>query len=277
MTLSLVKLAEVGAARCVAADPGIVTQIRGFEQGPESQLSAQQDKLLRAVVKAAVADPKKASQVTDALVSSGKAASIVEAVETRERALDQYGQYVPLLKEYRFDEMPSEFGDRTTWRQPESIAEMSSRIRGVVGKKGQIIWPEAFEIAQKHYGNETWKGKSPIDHTVFPFVTGSNGKHFFGPEGQEDYLVGKKFDGKPLVVADYGADLISLSLSLMNQGFPGAQPEWKVSRAFVNNGESDKAARLAAVDRNECGVDAYYSYVNPSHYDFVGASLESQK
>lgn len=224
-----------------------------------------------------MADSNKASHVVDSLALSGKGLAIVESVEAGERALDRYAKYVRVLTDYRFAQTQTELGERMTWEQPESISEMASRIRSAVGKKGQIIWPEAFGLAQKHYGKETWFGGTPREHTVFPFVTGSNGKPFFGSEGQEAHLNGKQFEGKPLVVADCGADLISLSLGLMDQGFPDASVEWKVSRAFINNGESDPAARLGALFRNVYGVNAGYAAGDPIGSYFVGASLESQK
>lgn len=207
--------------------------------------------------------------------------SAVERVKAADQTLERYEKYIKVLQDYKFNSDESKLGQIMRYQQPESIFEMVSRAKGAVGKRGTIVWDGPFGIAEKYYGKETWEGKAPKERMVIPFLTGSSGKPFFEEKGwkKEEYQVGyvesKSLNGKKLVVADYGEDLVALMLDLMDRGFPYAPVEWKWSRAVINDGEKNDRARLGSLRRGGYGVGVDY-YGDSAVADvFAGASLES--
>lgn len=271
MPLSLVKLSDVGSARYVAEDPKMLRAIRQIEKEAEQDFSPD-EAILEEVVKAAVTDQTAKQKVTKALVASGRAPSIVEAVVGFDRMLDQYQPYITVLNEYQFNSGESELGKTLSFHQPESIFEMVLRAQGVAGAKEKIVLDGALRIAQQYYGKGTWKGESPKERMVIPFLERSNGKMF---QDQVGYVGNRSLNGKKLVVADFGEALAALVLELMNQGFPHVQVGWKFSRVFMNNGGKNEIGRLGSLCRDVKGVDADDRGTNGNDRVYMGVSPES--
>jgi len=280
MRISITQADRLGTAALVAQDPEIANLIATAQAGIEKPIGNGDDIKLRSVVNAKIPSSKLAWKTVERLALTGNAAPIVEAYKAVERVANDSTRYLPILKAHVFNfSLDPRLGDRIDYRRLENAYTLAKEGRALMTGGDKIVWDGAFSLAKKHYS-------APVtqrDLVVFPFVLNSEGRYFFEftgakkTPGQQKFAEGLMFEKEQLVVGDFGQMLGGLMLDLLDQGHPNANVPGKVSRVFLDNGETNDPDRLAALLRNQFGVGDDYNFDNPIDCYFVGLSLESQK
>lgn len=278
IALSLTQLTKEGPISVVATAPEIQQMIRGSEIAVDrtsqsflklkSRFSSEQDTTLLQVVGSVVENPEFTRSVADGLVLGGQAKTILDHVQGVNRALEQYGEYLDVFREYEVTRDKTNFGTRIRFKQPESPYAMVSRFNEITEKKGrQVGWNSLLGILGDYYRKGTTSEIEPLE--VIPFVAGSASKPFFGKNGQKAYLPSMGFEP-----VDFGVDAVATVIDLMDQCFPEAMDiPWRLSRALINKEKDGDKAVVGALSSSFLGVrDNFYYNARARAYVFVAGS-----